>query len=293
MKRLALAAALLISACASSSALAQTCPPAGSTRAELEALKGAAWTAPDDAARNRLARSLTACLASPDPALRDGLAYEALQHWLRARALSRDTMLALADDLEARLVAADADGFARPFAALALAEVARADRIEPFLTPARRTQLLEAAIAYLTGVRDYRGFDETEGWRHGVAHAADLMLQLSLNPALEKPDLLRIAEAVAVQVAPEGYFYIYGESERLARPLIFMAQRGLISAEEWQAYFARFSGRENVYASQAGLAWRHNVNGFLHSIWLNARISRNAEDDALLPGAEAALRALP
>ena len=30
-------------------------------------------------------------------------------------------------------------------------------------------------------VRDYRGFDAKQGWRHGVAHGADLLLQLSRN----------------------------------------------------------------------------------------------------------------
>jgi hypothetical protein len=176
-----------------------------------------------------------------------------------------------------------------------LSEVARADRVQAYLEPQRRGQLLDASIAYVAGVRDYRGFDEREGWRHGVAHGADLLLQLSLNPALGKPELVRIADAVATQVAPEGHFYIYGESERLARPIIYMAQRGLISEEEWTRWFARFlpAQDENLFASQAGLARRHNVNAFLQSVWINARLSQNTADDALLPGAEAALRAMP
>jgi hypothetical protein len=293
MKRLALAAALLLTACASAQAQTPLCPPASYDRAQLEALRAADWALPDDAERNRLARALTACVGAPDPALRDGIAFEGLQHWLRARALSNETMLFLADDLEAKLTANDAHGFTQPFAALILSEVARADRVQAYLTPARRAQLLGAGIAYLTNVRDYRGFDEAEGWRHGVAHASDLLLQLALNPALGKPELTRIADAIAAQVAPDAHFYIYGESERLARPIIFMAQRGLISEAEWSAYFLRMPGREDAFASQAGLAWRHNTNAFLQTIWLNARLSANTEDDVLLPGAEAALRAMP
>ena len=294
MKHLALAAALLFAACASAQAQTPSCPPAGYTRTQLEALKAAEWALPDDAERNRLARALTACVGSPDPTLRDGIAFEGLQHWLRARALSDETMLALADTLEGQLTANDRRGFTQPFAALILSEVARADRVQAYLTPERRAQLLNAAIAYLSAVRDYRGFDEREGWRHGVAHASDLMLQLSLNPALGKPELERIAAAIAGQVAPDAHFYIYGESERLARPIIFMAQRGLLSEEEWTAYFAQFpTAGENMFASQAGLARRHNINAFLQTIWLNARLSQNTADDVLLPGAEAAIRAMP
>ena len=154
---------------------------------------------------------------------------------------------------------------------------------------------LDRSIAYFTGVRDYRGFDEGEGWRHGVAHGADLMLQFSLNPALGAPELTRIRDAIAGQVAPEGHFYIYGESERLARPIIYMAQRALIPEEEWTRWFAQFAPAEseNLFASQAGLARRHNINAFLQSVWINARLSQDTADDALLPSAEAALRAMP
>ncbi|MGE0740036.1 MAG: DUF2785 domain-containing protein [Hyphomonadaceae bacterium] len=292
MKHVALALAFSFAACAA--AQAQTCPPAGYDRAQLEALKAADWALPDDAARNALARALAACVASPDPALRDGVAFEGLTYWLRSQQLAPETMLALADDLQPRLAAPEGPGFERPFAALVLSEVARADRIAPYLSAERRAQLLDAALTYFTGVRDYRGFDAQEGWRHGVAHGADLLLQLAVNPAIGRADLIRIRDAIATQVAPEEHFYIYGESERLARPILFMAQRGLITEAEWSAWFARFpAAGENVYASQAGLAWRHDVNGFLQAIYLNARLSPNAEDDALLAGSEAALRAMP
>ena len=99
---------------------------------------------------------------------------------------------------------ADRDGFRQPFAALVLAEVARTDRIESWLTPAQRVALVDSAARYVTSVRDYRGFDPKEGWRHGVAHGADLLLQLALNPAVDRAGLDRLLGAVAAQVAPRG-----------------------------------------------------------------------------------------
>ena len=57
-----------------------------------------------------------------------GRPYEALQHWMRAGALSNGTLLAIGDDLQARLAAPEGDGFERPFAALVLEEFARTDR---------------------------------------------------------------------------------------------------------------------------------------------------------------------
>ncbi len=294
MKHLALAAAFVFAACASAQAQTPSCPPAGYDRAQVDALKASEWAIPSDRARNRLALALAACLASPDPTMRDGVAFEAYAHWLRARQLTPQTMRALAVDLEARLFASDPNGFEQPFAALVLSEVARADRIEAYLDEPSRQRMLDSALRYFTQVRDYRGFDEREGWRHGVAHGSDLLLQLGINPALGATDMQRIADAIATQVAPEGHFYIYGESERLARPIIFMAQRGLISEAQWTIYFAQFANvGENPHASQAGLARIHNAKAFLQTIYLNAQLSENAEDNAMLPGVEAALRALP
>lgn len=293
---LPVAALLALAACATTPAEAQSClPAAGYDRAELDALKAAQWQMPDDAARNRLALALTACVADPDPAIRDSIAFEAYAHWLRGKRLTQATMLALANDLQARLTAPEGAGFERPFAALVLSEVARADRIEPYFSAEQRGALLSASLAYLSGVRDYRGFDEREGWRHGVAHGADVLMQLSLNPALGKAELERIRDAIATQVAPNAHFYTYGESERLARPIIFMSQRGLISEAEWTQWFAQFIPAEgaNLFGSQAGLARRHNVSAFLNVIYVNARASESTADDVLLPGVEAALRAQP
>lgn len=294
MKHLALAAALLLCACATAHAQTQGCPPAGYDRARLEALKAADWAFEDAQAREMFALALPACLASPDPSLRDGVAFEALSHMLRGRQLSVGTQTALINDVLPRLQSADPRGFEPPFAALVLSELVRAERLNSHFTDDMRTNVLNRSFAYFSSVRDYRGFDANEGWRHGVAHGADLMLQLAVSPSTQRADLLRIRDAIAIQVAPEAHFYIYGESERLARPILFMAQRGLITEEEWTAYFAQFSAAsENPFGSQAGLARIHNVKAFLQVIFINARLSQSEADDVLLPGVEAALRAMP
>jgi hypothetical protein len=270
------------------------CPPSGYDRARLETLKAAEWQIADERERRAFAQALPACLASPDPFLRDGVAFEALSHLLRSRQLDVATQTSLINDVLPRLESSDRRGFEAPFAALVLSELVRAERLNSHFDDDMRAEVLERSLAYFTRVRDYRGYDEREGWRHGVAHGADLMLQLSVSPSTSRDDLIRIRDATATQIAPEGHFYIYGESERLARPILFMAQRGLITEAEWSAWFATLPGDTSaMFASQAGLARRHNVSAFLQVIYLNARLSENTQDDALLPGAEAALRAMP
>ena len=299
MKRPILAAPVLICACLGALEAEAACPPAGYSRAKLEALKAADWAIGDDTARNRLALGLVGCLGSPDPVLRDGLAFEGLNLWLRGRALSKETMLALTDVLQARLTAPEGQGFERPFAALTLSIVARADRVEAFLTPERRASLLDASIAYFTGVRDYRGFNDREGWRHGVAHGADLMLQLALNPAFGKPELTRIRDAIATQISPAGHAYVFGESERLAVPILYIAQRGVFTEAEWSEWLGRLalpaplSSWDKAFESEAGLARVHNTKAFFQALYVNAKLDRSEADDVLLPGLEAGLLALP
>jgi hypothetical protein len=291
--------ALFVSACATAPAGAQTgsCPPAGYDRAALEALKANDWTVADNAARNALARALTACLGDPDPAMRDGIAYEGLQAWMRGRALSAETLSALDADLQAKLTAPDAQGFQRPFAALVLAEVARSDRIGAWMNETQRAQLVDASVSYLASIRDYRGFTAGEGYRHAVAHAGDLMLQLTLNPNVDRTQLARIRDAIASQLAPAGHYYVHGEPERLARPILYMAQRDVFSEAEWTAWFTALAGEEaswaEWYLSDAGLARRHNLTQFMSTIYLNASISGDESFAPLLPGAEAAIRVLP
>lgn len=282
------------------------CPPPKWPRARLDELKANAFAVAGQAERQALALGLLPCLAEADPDLRDGVAYEALAAWMRADALTVETRRAILERLLAVLSAppgpaASEEGFDRPFAALVLSEVARTDRIEPWLGERERLGLLAAATAYLSGVRDYRGFDEAEGWRHGVAHGADLLLQLALNPALEGAQLGRILDAINSQVAPaDGPFYIYGEPARLARPVLAVASRRLHPTAEWSRWLTRvadpapLSDWRDAFSTQAALARRHDTRAFLQAVYVGVRESDDPDLEArLLPGLREALAAVP
>ncbi len=272
-----------------------TCPPVGWDRDGLIATKAASFEIADDAKRQAFAKAIAACLASPDPELRDGVAYEALAHMLRAKQLSDETKRAVLVDLVARLNAPAGAGFEQPFAALALSEVARADRIEAFLSEDELIKLLVDAQHWFINVSDYRGFYEREGWRHGVAHGADLLMQLALNPRIDGEGLRLIVSAVGAQVAPKGHAYVFGESERLARPVLFAAARGAMDEAKWAEWLmvlTRAPDGVKPFGSE-WLAWRHDAAAFLQALYVNAKLGSDAADDVLLPGLEAALKAMP
>ncbi len=273
--RLIAVAFAIASVSGGSAAEAAPCPPTGTTRADLLKLKASKFAIPSDEERNSLALRLVGCLEDPDPAIRDGVAFESLSTWLRGKALSTATITALEASLSGMLRSGEKDkgGFRLPFAALVLSEVARTDRIEPQFTDAVRGGLVETAAMSLIAVNDYRGFDPVEGWRHGVAHGSDLVLQLALNPRVGASGLARMMEAVATQVAPRGAtFYTFGEPERLARAVVFANRRGLLDAAFWEGWFAGltspkpFNDWGAAFRSVDGLAKRHNTLAFLHAL---------------------------
>lgn len=270
------------------------CPPEGQSVESLQALKAAKFEVADAGERMALARGMLECLGDPDPRLRDGIAYEALTQWMRAKQIDTAGLRELRTHLLAMVHAEDPQGFRRPFAALVLSEVARTDRIAPWMSPEERVAMVDAAARYEESVRDYRGFDAKEGWRHGVAHGADWLMQLALNPALERSQLDRILAAVATQAVPEAaHPYVFGEPGRLARPVLYVARRGLLTADEWQAWLLALVprlGPSPGYNDPAWLARRHDLLAFLTALYLEADQSEDANIRKLKPAVVAAIK---
>ena len=276
------------------------CPAAGPERDALMALKADGFLPAQASVADDQVRRLAACLGDPDPALRDGVAYAGLAAWLRADAVTPAARQALMEQLLDWTSddAPDPGGFRAPFAVLVLSEVARTDRMAAWMTPAQRETLVAAAVRYLQGVRDYRGFVDGQGWRHGVAHGADLLMQLAINPSLDQAQCNRLLDAVAWQVAPTGHAYIHGESERLARPVLLLLRRGAKDEAAWAAWLAALSAPAplatwaDAYQSQAGLARRHNLRQFLLALYAGLREGNDPALQARLPPVSAALRAV-
>ena len=282
------------------------CAPAGYTETQLLELRENKFVLQDDATRQTLALGLVTCLSDGNPKIRDGVAYEGLATWMRGKELNAETIRTLKQTLleivrDGRINGEkDADGFAKPFAALVLSEIARIDRVSPFMSNYDRTSFVGAASNYMKAITDYRGFSDKNGWRHNVAHGADWLMQLSLNEQITREDFVSIRNAVESQIrADNKHAYIHGEPARLAQPILFLARRGAFSQEEWTAWIAKISASTPLdswsasFRSESGLAQRHNVKEFLNAIYLQASLSQNDGTRQLLPGTIEALKQLP
>ena len=277
------------------------CEPLGRPADTYLASADGRFHVPPGASPDELVIALADCLDDPDPVARDEVAYMGIAKLLRAGSVDADTVRTLKALLLTRLTKDDpsGDGFTQPFAALALAEVARVDRVEPLFSDAERSELVAAATRYVIGVRDYRGFEEEAGWRHGVAHGADLLLQLVLNSALDDAHVRPIVEAALSQVrAANGHAYVFGEGQRLARPVLYAARRDLISAAEWQALFAPLAAAPGdswnaAFSSTDDLAVLHNTRQFLLSVYSSVAESDDAVYAGIRDASRNALTALP
>ncbi|QNN47645.1 DUF2785 domain-containing protein [Thermomonas brevis] len=264
----------------------------------LKRWKAAGFDVADAVGRNARALALVDCLGDADPFLRDGIAFEALSSWMRGGLLDDASLLAIEPRLLAQLDGEDGDGFRKPFAALVLSEVARTDRIRPWMTQEQRTRLVDAAAAYLRSVRDYRGYVDGEGWRHGVAHGADWAMQLALNEALQPAQVSALLDAVGSQSMPaDDRAYAFGEPARLARAAVYLIARGDLEQTAVAAWLNRLVStlgtRPETDPQAAWWTRRANLENFLNALGSATAVSANPALSALAGDIRKTLAALP
>ena len=270
-------------------------------QADILTLKADKYQGIETPAINQIALDLRPCIGHPRPEIRDGLVYESLSGFLRGEQLTDETKLQLFGHMLGLMNGPYIEpGYTRPFAALDMSELARADRITPYLSDEQREALVHTTASYMTGITDYRGFVDTEGWRHNIAHTADIILQLSLNPNVTEAQLRTLQIALGTQIAPaSGHTYIHGEPERMARAILYIARRGVITPDDWNVWFSKLADPEplavwsEAYKSEAGLAKLNNTKAFLSSIYINATETQNPDIKALLGPAREVLMKLP
>lgn len=238
------------------------------------------------------ALKLLSCLGELDPKVRDGIVYEATSTWLRKKLLDQTTIKSMFDYLINTLKQSNQDplNFTQPFANLVLSEVLRVDRNTPYLLVDERQNAIDVTTAYMRNITDYRGFDEAQGWRHAVAHTADVFLQRSLNQQVSKVQLGQLLDAIKSQVSPKtSHSYIYGEPKRLAMAFIYIVLRGEHSEQELFSYLesvanpAPYADWQSAYSDKKGLAKLHNTRNFIYSIFAISGKSKKPVLKAIKP----------
>lgn len=240
-------------------ALPAAAEPPAHDRAFWSALAAKDFAVPEGESAAALALEAADFLSSPDPALRDGVGYEALARWIY-----KDGLVPPADleRLRLRLQAGLKRGlgesatdaaYGRSFSAIGLAILAAADLKKPWLTQEAFDELLAASTAYLGAEKDLRGFVPGSGWVHATAHTADVLKFLSQSPKLGAAGQARIVEAVAARLGTAGVVFSWGEDERLALALLALTRRQDFDPKPLEAWLAALAA-ENTALWKNGAA---------------------------------------
>ena len=223
-----------------------------------------------------LVAELSGYLASPDPELRDDIAYSTLASWIyRQRIVPVDARRALLGEWSRNLTQGIGERgtssvFRRSFSALALGVLVITDNEAPYLDKQEFDRLLAAAVTYLRDEKDTRGFDPTLGWMHSVAHTADLLKFLARSRHLQPVQQTLILQAIASKIGNVEGVLTHGEDERLARAVLSIVAREDFDAagfRQWAASLAppRATGAPTA-ASLATAQNRRNLAVSLYAV---------------------------
>lgn len=168
---------------------------------------------------------MNALLGSPDPVLRDEVAYSAAEKWiLRDQAVGDAEVVRIADLWRANLAdglgtSGDTRALSRSFSALCLSMATARHVASPVFTDAAAVRLFDDLLDYLRRERDLRGFDAQLGWIHATAHTADALKFLARASTWRPANLPPLLEAVQTKIEMWEGVFAWGEAERLAAML--------------------------------------------------------------------------
>jgi hypothetical protein len=236
----------------------------------------------------KLAQELLGLLASPDPELRDDLAFTILTSWIYDKKLLgpedlRPIVQVLQGNLRRGIATPGNDEvFRRSFSALTLSVVAARDNTTPFLTAEEYASLVDEALAYLRDEQDARGFDGRKGWVHAAAHTADLLKFLARNPRLRAVDQSRLLTAVLDKQRSVMAPLAQGEDERLARIAISIVRRDDFDRDGFRAWLTRAQAAA-VFPSPPTvetLAAQQNARHLLAALWAELSADQRPSEGA-------------
>ena len=219
---------------------------------------------------SELALELSKSLGSPDPEMRDELAYNILATWIyKTHQVDLSTLRALTEVWQGNLAAIPGSGenpaLRRSFSALMLSVAVARDNAEPFLEEQEFRKLWRGALAYLAVETDLRGFDNQLGWIHSAAHTADLLKFLARSRYATREDQAALLAAVQLKLSTAPVVFIYGEDERYARTVLSVILRkdfDLPVFEKWAKDLGSTLHAEIVPSEQV-LHGQQNVKNFL------------------------------
>ena len=234
------------------------------------------YAVPEGESADALAVELSGLLGSPDPELRDDLAYSVLATWIYRKnsPISEGTLISLTDQWRNNLK----DGLGesgtnsvlkRSFSALCLSALAEREAQLPFMGAERYHALVAESASYLIAERDLRGYDVNLHWIHATAHTADLLAALAKSSLLTRQESANILAAVDSRLATATDVYTQGEQDRLAAAVVAVIRRNDFDASSFGSWLDAIKNEDRdvwTATTPAALARFQNHNYVLQAL---------------------------
>ncbi|KAA8785408.1 DUF2785 domain-containing protein [Paenibacillus amylolyticus] len=217
-------------------------------------------------------------IGTVDAQLRDELIYTTLSHWIPSLPLTTyelEHILTTVLDhnhLLYQLGEAHTDSvFTRSFSMLVIPLLFTRHAASPFLSSERIHQIKDMVFHNVREEKDYRGYDETKGWAHAVAHAADVLEDLAQYNELDEADLSTMLDLVYEKMTISERVYSDGEDERMVKPVMCILDRNLLTQTYIQQWIQRFGTVENESEFLPAFRQKNNIKNFLKSLYFRIK----------------------
>ena len=258
---------------------------------------------PTDRPLDDLTAELASMLGSPDPAVRDGIAYPTMATWIE-RGVYDDLLSGLGDGMATGLgVGLGEQGtdsiFRRSFSALLLAEVIGRDNTARLVPPAQVMEWADRIVTWYLRERDLRGYVPGHGWAHAVAHGADAIGVLARSPHIGTPELTVLLDVVADRIISADAVLHSGEPDRMAAAVMEVLRRDQVPLKVIEPWIARIAGSGSAFGSTADVdphLATANPQAFLRALYLQVELATDpppVRADLLLVLVEALRRTNP
>ena len=220
-----------------------------------------------------LVRELSELLRSPEPALRDRVAYSTLATWITRGQVPHRLLVELGDEMAVRF--ADPQGQARTFAPLVLAVLASENIVEE--------RWIVAFERWWPAEGDVRGYDPVLGWLHAIAHGADLAGELGRCSVVVPGRMLELITARLT--APSTHVWRDGEEDRVAAAVALILTRQDLDLSEATSWLDPLEEVMRTSGATGTPAEVSNSTRSLRSLYvlLGTGVRVGKEDAAIVP----------
>lgn len=218
-------------------------------------------------------------IGSTDPGLRDKLIFNIFCTLIGEDYLNKNQMEHIIevclnnlflgiDKIESNLV------FTRSFSSLTIGLLLQKDREHSFLKEEVVLNIINKSTEYLNLEKDIRGYVETKGWAHSIAHGADLLVEAVRHPLFNKNLSSEYLETIKECLFKKGTTrtpFVDGEEERLIFVMEALIEKGL-ATDEIKNWLSEISDTLTNLKNEEGYSlnyfWkRSNVIHFLREFY--------------------------